>query len=202
MKSLLPSGKVKISENFTNDTNKINNISKSNEINQNETNNIKEEMRESNEINAILSNENNVSIKENKKDLKKLEKELMNSEFQIIKIDFENVFSECIPKNEYINNSIERLEISNNLFINIYLKPKIKKLIKLKEEHKNKGLKDNEYIVSSKFYCLILKMTSIGHLESCFPEKFSIPRQGFLLKYSRARIVLNKNLDAVKINYH
>lgn len=35
----------------------------------------------------------------------------------------------------------------------------------------------------------------MGHIESCFPEKFSVPRQGNLLELTRAKIVLNKNVD-------
>ena len=37
----------------------------------------------------------------------------------------------------------------------------------------------------------------MGYLDSCFPEKFSVPRQGNLLNITRAKVVLNKNIDPV-----
>ena len=74
----------------------------------------------------------------------------------------------------------------NNHYINIYISNK--NIILSKEEDINnineKNINKDSFIFNS-----------IGTLISCFPEKFSSPRQGNLLELTRGKIVLKKNID-------
>ena len=98
---------------------------------------------------------------------------------------FEKNLEDFLNKNISQDNNILKYEI-NNHYINIFLKEK-KILIELESENKenNNKIKDNDSFT----------FNSIGTLISCFPEKFSSPRQGNLLELTRAKIVLKKNID-------
>ena len=77
----------------------------------------------------------------------------MDSEFEKIKSDFETIYNQNINKNTYMYDAIEKFQISNNLFINIYFKSEIQQMIEKcnkKEESSAHVLKNNEYIVSNK----------------------------------------------------
>ena len=95
---------------------------------------------------------------------------------------FEKKFEEYLNKNNN-NKGINKYEI-NNHYINIYLTDK-----KILE---NKGQDENSVNnISKDSYTF----NSIGTLISCFPEKFSSPRQGNLLELTRGKIVIKKNFD-------
>lgn len=103
--------------------------------------------------------------------------------FETLKQNFisqiETKFSELLNiKNQ--NTLIEKYEI-NNHYINIYLKNKT--IIEDKKNNSNNSNKDS------------FTFNSIGTLISCFPEKFSSPRQGNLLELTRGKIILKKNID-------
>ena len=97
---------------------------------------------------------------------------------------FEKNLEDFLNKNNK-NINVTKYEI-NNHYINIFLKDK-KILIESESENKenNNKIKDNDSFT----------FNSIGTLISCFPEKFSSPRQGNLLELTRAKIVLKKNID-------
>lgn len=79
-------------------------------------------------------------------------------------------------------NQIEKYKITDH-YINIYLKNETHEII---NSIIQKNPKEN-------FETYTLK--SIGTLISCFPEKFSIPRQGNLLELTRGKIIINKSID-------
>ena len=93
---------------------------------------------------------------------------------------FEKNFEDFINKqNKNIN--IEKYEI-NNHYINIFIKDE--SLLNSDTENiDKKNLNDS------------FTFNSIGTLISCFPEKFSSPRQGNLLELTRGKIILKKNID-------
>ena len=93
---------------------------------------------------------------------------------------FEKNFEDFLNKNNK-NINITKYEI-NNHYINIFLKDKSL----LNNESENTDKKNNEDSFT---------FNSIGTLISCFPEKFSSPRQGNLLELTRGKIVLKKNID-------
>ena len=118
--------------------------------------------------------------------LKDKEENIDNKIFEKNKQDFISIFEknfEDFINKENKNNKIEKYEI-NNHYINIFLKDKT-----ILEDSENSGkinnIKDNDSFI----------FNSIGTLISCFPEKFSSPRQGNLLELTRAKIVLKKNID-------
>lgn len=93
---------------------------------------------------------------------------------------------ELISKNDNIYiNSIKKLDL-NCGFLNISLKDK--KDLKFFETEQTKDQKKNE---------LSYEFVPIGYLESCFPEKFSVPRQGNLLQLTKAKIIFSNNIDIV-----
>ena len=97
--------------------------------------------------------------------------------------NFEKIFEKYLnDKNE--NKNISKYTI-NNHYINIFLIDKTILENKDEENSKINISKDND---SFTFH-------SIGTLISCFPEKFSSPRQGNLLELTRGKIVLKKNID-------
>ena len=97
-------------------------------------------------------------------------------------IDFEKKLEEFFNNNKN-NKNITKYEI-NNHYVNIFLSDK--SLINNSIENNNNGtFKDPDSFT----------FNSIGTLISCFPEKFSSPRQGNLLELTRAKIVLKKNID-------
>ena len=105
-----------------------------------------------------------------------------------IKTDFISSFERKLE--EYLNNNnnnknVTKYEI-NNHYINIYISNK--NMILSKEEEINnineKNINKDSFVFNS-----------IGTLISCFPEKFSSPRQGNLLELTRGKIVLKKNID-------
>ncbi len=73
-----------------------------------------------------------------------------------------------------------------NGYINIFLTDKYKAIIELLKKDKKK---------QSEFSNTQFTMESIGTLECCFPEKFSVPRQGNLIDLTRGKIIINKNID-------
>ena len=87
---------------------------------------------------------------------------------------------EIFLNKENNNSNIEKYEI-NNHYINIFLKDKT--ILNQDKENIEKISEDS------------FTFNSIGTLISCFPEKFSSPRQGNLLELTRAKIVLKKNID-------
>ena len=116
-------------------------------------------------------------------DLEEKEKEL----FEKAKNDFISTFEKKFE--QYLNNNnnnknIDKYEI-NTHYINIFVKDK--KILLKKEENINHNPND---INNNTF-----TFNSIGTLISCFPEKFSSPRQGNLLELTKGKIILNKNID-------
>jgi tRNA-Thr(GGU) m(6)t(6)A37 methyltransferase TsaA len=95
--------------------------------------------------------------------------------------NFEKIYLENINKKNEIN-QIEKYEITEH-YINIYLKNQYHEIIK---SHIQKNQNENVPTFTIK---------SIGILKSCFPEKFSIPRQGNLLNLTRGKIIINKSID-------
>ncbi len=95
--------------------------------------------------------------------------------------NFEKIYLENINKKNEIN-QIEKYEITEH-YINIYLKNQYHEIIK---SHLQKNQNENIPTFTIK---------SIGILKSCFPEKFSIPRQGNLLNLTRGKIIINKSID-------
>ena len=109
-----------------------------------------------------------------------------NEEFKKIKNDFITLFEKKFEEYLNINNnnkSVNKYEI-NNHYINIYLKDNKLLLNKIEEENNNKNIEKDSFTFNS-----------IGTLISCFPEKFSSPRQGNLLDLTRGKIILKKNID-------
>jgi len=118
--------------------------------------------------------------------LKDKEENIDNKIFEKNKQDFISIFEknfEDFINKENKNNKIEKYEI-NNHYINIFLKDKTI-LEDSENSDKINNIKDNDSFI----------FNSIGTLISCFPEKFSSPRQGNLLELTRAKIVLKKNID-------
>ena len=118
--------------------------------------------------------------------LKDKEENIDNKIFEKNKQDFISIFEknfEDFINKENKNNKIEKYEI-NNHYINIFLKDKTI-LEDSENSDKINNIKDNDSFI----------FNSIGTLNSCFPEKFSSPRQGNLLELTRAKIVLKKNID-------
>ena len=118
--------------------------------------------------------------------LKDKEENIDNKIFEKNKQDFISIFEknfEDFINKENKNNKIEKYEI-NNHYINIFLKDKTI-LEDAENSDKINNIKDNDSFI----------FNSIGTLISCFPEKFSSPRQGNLLELTRAKIVLKKNID-------
>ena len=110
------------------------------------------------------------------------EKEL----FEKTKNDFIEMFEKKFEQYLNYNNSnknITKYEI-NNHYINIFISNQ--KIILTQEKEDN----DRNNIDKDSF-----TFNSIGTLISCFPEKFSSPRQGNLLELTRGKIVLKKNID-------
>ena len=83
---------------------------------------------------------------------------------------------------------IKKVELSCG-FINISLKNK-KDISQFEIEENIKVTKEKTF-----------EFQPIGYLESCFPEKFSVPRQGNLLKLTKAKIIFNSNIDIVLYNF-
>lgn len=84
-----------------------------------------------------------------------------------------------------ISKYVHQFEIKNN-YLNIFLKSEAKDFIDT--DIQNRGDFNTNY--SNKFY-----FAEIGTFHSCFPEKFSIPRQGNLISKTRGKIVLTPKLD-------
>ena len=106
--------------------------------------------------------------------------------FEKIKNDFISLFEKKFEEYLNINNNnknINKYEI-NNHYINIYIKDNKILYNKIEEENIIKNKDKDSFTFSS-----------IGTLISCFPEKFSSPRQGNLLDLTRGKIILNKNID-------
>ena len=104
------------------------------------------------------------------------EKEL----FEKTKNDFIEIFEKKFE--QYLNNNnnnknITKYEI-NNHYINIFISNQ--KIILTQEKEDN----DRNNIDKDSF-----TFNSIGTLISCFPEKFSSPRQGNLLELTRGKII-------------
>ena len=93
---------------------------------------------------------------------------------------------ELISNNDEIYSKFLKKIDLNCGFLNISLKDKkdICKFESLNEKNNAKNEKAFEF-------------APIGYLESCFPEKFSVPRQGNLLKLTKAKIIFNSNIDIV-----
>ena len=118
--------------------------------------------------------------------LKEKEENIAQNIFEQNKSDFISIFEKNFEDflNSNINSSkyISKYEI-NNHYINIFLKDKT--ILTEQDTNKINSIKDNDSFT----------FNSIGTLISCFPEKFSSPRQGNLLELTRAKIVLKKNID-------
>ena len=100
-------------------------------------------------------------------------------------ISFEKKFEEYLNTNNN-NKNISKYEI-NNHYINIYIS---NKNIILNKEEQDTNKTNIQNINKDSF-----TFNSIGTLISCFPEKFSSPRQGNLLELTRGKIILKKNID-------
>jgi len=129
----------------------------------------------------------NKSIKPNIEEQNKKSKHSIYTEYY-------NIFNEKLSEKqkELINNNdeiyitrIKKLDL-NSGFLNISLKDK--KDIKYFESEETKENKKNENC---------FEFVPIGYLESCFPEKFSVPRQGNLLQLTKAKIIFSNNIDIV-----
>ena len=108
-------------------------------------------------------------------------------EFEKTKKDFMELFEKKFEQylnNNNNNNNINKYEI-NNHYINIFLKDKKILLNQSQEEENDKKNVDKDTFT----------FNSIGTLISCFPEKFSSPRQGNLLELTRGKIIMKKNID-------
>lgn len=94
---------------------------------------------------------------------------------------FEKKFEQYLNIN---NNNINIIKYEiNNHYVNIFLSNK-----KILSQDNNDNNMNNIEKDSFTF-------KSIGTLISCFPEKFSSPRQGNLLELTRGKIVIKKNID-------
>ena len=117
--------------------------------------------------------------------LKEKEENIAQNIFEQNKSDFISIFEKNLENflnfNKSDKSNISKYEI-NNHYINIFLSDKT--LLEPDTEKMN-NIKDGDSFV----------FNSIGTLISCFPEKFSSPRQGNLLELTRAKIVLKKNID-------
>ena len=102
-----------------------------------------------------------------------------NEDKENFRINLEKNLEDFLNKNNK-NTNITKYEI-NNHYINIFLKDKSI----INPDSENFSTKDENSFT----------FNSIGTLISCFPEKFSSPRQGNLLELTRAKIVLKKNID-------
>ena len=117
--------------------------------------------------------------------LKEKEENIDTNIFEKNKADFISIFEknfENFLNSDKKNDNITKYEI-NNHYINIFLKDKT--IFSEQDSNKINIIKDNDSFT----------FNSIGTLISCFPEKFSSPRQGNLLELTRAKIVLKKNID-------
>ena len=110
------------------------------------------------------------------------EKEL----FEKTKNDFIEMFEKKFE--QYLNNNNNNKDITkyeiNNHYINIFISNQKIILTQEKEDNDRNNIDKNSFTFNS-----------IGTLISCFPEKFSSPRQGNLLELTRGKIVLKKNID-------
>lgn len=82
-------------------------------------------------------------------------------------------------------NFIKKIDL-NSGFLNISLKNK-KDICQFESTFEKNNIKNEK----------AFEFVPIGYLESCFPEKFSVPRQGNLLKLTKAKIKFNNNIDLV-----
>lgn len=71
--------------------------------------------------------------------------------------------------------------VLTNNYLNVYLKNDILDLL----SRNNKNTKKNEYEYG---------ITPVGFFHSCFPEKFSIPRQGRLIEKTKGKIVFDNKI--------
>ena len=113
------------------------------------------------------------------------EKEILNIKNDFI-TKFENNFLSYLNKNLDLN-FISKF-IFENHYLNIYLNEKNKNEIFNEINNNNNKKEQNQ---NENFF----KFKPIGKLQSCFPEKFSTPRQGKLLNLTRGKIIINKEIQ-------
>ena len=172
--------KKEIIEVFNNIYEKYNNEEKQN-FNENNINNLNDKIEFVININTVKINRGDFSTNSLQKFyhifLKSKDEKFKES---FIK-NFEKIFLENLNSKNKIT-QIEKYEITEH-YINIYLKNQYHEIIKT---HLQKNQNENIPTFTIK---------SIGILKSCFPEKFSIPRQGNLLNLTRGKIIINKSID-------
>ena len=117
---------------------------------------------------------------------KKSKHNIYTEYFNLFNEKLSEKLKELIKKNDetYIK-KIKKIDL-NSGFLNISLKEK--KDVKYFSTEETKETKKSE---------ISFEFIPIGYLESCFPEKLSVPRQGNLLELTKAKIVFNSNIDIV-----
>ena len=165
---------------FNNIYEKYNNEEKQN-FNENNIKNLNDKIEFVININTVKTNRGDFSTNSLQKFyyifLKSKEEKFKNSFIE----NFEKTYLQNLNTKNKIN-QIEKYQITEH-YINIYLKTQYhEKLKTILQKNQNENIPT--YTIKS-----------IGTLQSCFPEKFSIPRQGNLLNLTRGKIIINKSID-------
>jgi tRNA-Thr(GGU) m(6)t(6)A37 methyltransferase TsaA len=112
-----------------------------------------------------------------------------NKFIEIFNTEFIHILSNFEDTNTALKEYINKFELKNG-YLNVYFSEKGRELlIPVISSVKKEKIEDSEDNNTT------FNFTSIGHVESCFPEKFSVPRQGNLLKLTKAKIILQNNID-------
>ena len=165
---------------FNNIYEKYNNEEKQN-FNENNIKNLNDKIEFVININTVKTNRGDFSTNSLQKFyyifLKSKEEKFKDSFIE----NFEKTYLQNLNTKNKIN-QIEKYQITEH-YINIYLKTQYhEKLKTFLQKNQNENIPT--YTIKS-----------IGTLQSCFPEKFSIPRQGNLLNLTRGKIIINKSID-------
>ena len=165
---------------FNNIYEKYNNEEKQN-FNENNIKNLNDKIEFVININTVKTNRGDFSTNSLQKFyyifLKSKEEKFKDSFIE----NFEKAYLQNLNTKNKIN-QIEKYQITEH-YINIYLKTQYHEKLKTFLQ-KNQNENFPTYTIKS-----------IGTLQSCFPEKFSIPRQGNLLNLTRGKIIINKSID-------
>lgn len=94
--------------------------------------------------------------------------------------DFIQKLNENLKNEKNLNENTVKFVLSNN-YLNVYLKKEMLDIL----SNNNQSEKKNKYEYG---------ITPIGIFHSCFPEKFSIPRQGRLIEKTKGKIVFDSKI--------
>ena len=135
-------------------------------------------------INTKLIEINNIELNNNNNNNYKLT-------FDNFTKNLQNVLNDNlqIDNNIYnIKSIVDRFVITNN-YIKVFLNKNVKEKFITNERNNNNNNNNN-----IKYKHELLSMQPIGTFYSCFPEKFSTPRQGCLLEKTKGKIVIDSKL--------